>query len=435
MPHFIAQITLWTSLSCASLVAWGETAQILTETKILQDLIDAAPAGSVLELPAAHYRGNLVIKKPITLRGKAGTVFDGAGAGHVVLITAPHVTLQNIFIENSGINLTTMDAGIFVAQGASHVSIEQCSIRNVAFGIWLDSSQDAKILKNQITGYPHLRSQDRGNGIHLFNVNHAEVVANHVWETRDGIYIDTSTKSSLRDNELHDLRYGIHYMFTQESQVIGNYTHHTRTGYALMQSQKLTVRNNRSDADQNYGILLNYITHSEISGNRITNVERGRSPMGNDSMVHGAAIQGAEGKALFVYNALYNRLTDNLLSGSEIGIHLTAGSEENLMYNNAFINNQTQVKYVATRPQEWSKDKRGNYWSDYLGWDRNADGVGDVAYEPNDAIDKLLWRYPSARLLMHSPAVEMLRWVQREFPVLRPQGVKDSYPLMHAPAW
>jgi len=56
-----------------------------------------------------------------------------------------------------------------------------------------------------------------------------------------------------------------------------------------------------------------------------------------------------------------------------------------------------------------------------------------VAYEPNDAVDKLLWRYPSARLLMHSPAIEMLRWVQREFPVLRPQGVKDSYPLMRTP--
>ncbi len=394
-----------------------------------QALINAAATGSIVELPPGRYRGNLVIDKPLTVRGKNGaTILDGAGKGHVILIKAPQVSVYDLVIENSGVNLTTMDAGIFVERGAAQVHIEGCTLRNIAFGIWLDSGREAKIYHNQITGNLNLRSQDRGNGIHLFNVQQAEVAANHVWQTRDGIYIDTSAKSILRDNELHDLRYGIHYMFTQESQVIGNYTHHTRTGYALMQSQKLMVRNNRSEFDQNYGILLNYITHSEISGNRILNVERGRNPVGEGGM-----IQGAEGKALFVYNTLYNHITDNLFANSEIGIHLTAGSEDNLLYNNAFINNQTQVKYVATRSQEWSQQRHGNYWSDYLGWDRNADGIGDVAYEPNDAVDKLLWRYPTARLLMHSPAVEMLRWVQREFPVLRPQGVKDSYPLMHTP--
>jgi len=34
---------------------------------------------------------------------------------------------------------------------------------------------------------------------------------------------------------------------------------------------------------------------------------------------------------------------------------------------------------------------------------------------------------------MNSPAVETLRWVQQQFPVLKPQGVRDSYPLMVPP--
>jgi nitrous oxidase accessory protein len=29
--------------------------------------------------------------------------------------------------------------------------------------------------------------------------------------------------------------------------------------------------------------------------------------------------------------------------------------------------------------------------------------------------------------------VETLRWVQEQFPVLRPQGVRDSAPLMQSP--
>ena len=88
---------------------------------------------------------------------------------------------------------------------------------------------------------------------------------------------------------------------------------------------------------------------------------------------------------------------------------------------------------MAGRTQEWSADGRGNYWSDYLGWDRNADGIGDVAYEPNDKVDQLMWMDPQVQLLMTSPAIELLRWVQRAFPVTRPPGVRDSFPLMRAP--
>jgi len=34
---------------------------------------------------------------------------------------------------------------------------------------------------------------------------------------------------------------------------------------------------------------------------------------------------------------------------------------------------------------------------------------------------------------MDSPAIIILRWVQRQFPILKPPGVKDSFPLMLEP--
>ena len=71
-----------------------------------------------------------------------------------------------------------------------------------------------------------------------------------------------------------------------------------------------------------------------------------------------------------------------------------------------------------TGPQEWSKDGSGNYWSDYLGWDRNADDIGDVPHEANDTMDKLCMEIPTARVLVNSPAVEALRWAQNVFPSL-----------------
>lgn len=253
----------------------------------------------------------------------------------------------------------------------------------------------------------------------------ARIENNRIWHTRDGLYIEVSHGNNLiENNELHDLRYGIHYMYSHRNRVLNNYTHHTRAGYALMQSSHLEVRHNRSENDLEYGILLNFLNYSLIEHNQV------RAIGGGEAQRQG----GKDGKAVFIFNSLHNQIRHNRFADSDMGIHLTAGSEHNQIAHNQFLHNRVQVKYVASRTQEWSENQRGNYWSDYLGWDQNADGIGDRPYEPNDQVDVLLWRYPSAKLLMHSPAVQTLRWVQGQFPLFRAQGVRDSFPLMQPPA-
>src|SRR5690606_9226188 len=115
------------------------------------------------------------------------------------------------------------------------------------------------ILDNRVEGDPSVRSQDRGNGIHLFFASDSVVAGNRIRETRDGVYIEASHGNRIDDNLMEDLRYGVHYMFANDNHVTGNITRRTRTGYALMQSRKLTVTGNRSEHDRNYGILMNYI--------------------------------------------------------------------------------------------------------------------------------------------------------------------------------
>ncbi|RRQ23074.1 nitrous oxide reductase family maturation protein NosD [Thiohalobacter thiocyanaticus] len=394
----------------------------------LQQRVDAAAAGAVIEVPAGTYTGNLVISRALTLKGSGEVILDGNNSGDVVRVRAADVTIAGLVIRNSGKNLTDMNAGIFAEKAAENLRVIGSRFENNAFGLWLDGCRAPEVIDNRIQGAPQLRSQDNGNGIHLFAVHDGLVRGNHISGTRDGIYIDTSQHNRLEDNLMEDLRYGIHYMYSYNNEVIDNRTRNTRTGYALMQSKNLEVRGNASDGDLNYGMLLNNIVGSHISGNRIRGTRTGRA-----FVTGGDDVAGADGKALFIYNSQYNEISGNLLEDADIGIHLTAGSEDNAIHGNAFIRNRVQVKYVATREQEWSDEGRGNYWSDYLGWDMNADGVGDRPYEPNDAVDKLLWRYPMARILMSSPAIETLRWVQRQFPVFKPQGVRDSHPLMQMP--
>lgn len=103
------------------------------------------------------------------------------------------------------------------------------------------------------------------------------------------------------------------------------------------------------------------------------------------------------------------------------------------MTGNAFVANESQVKYVGTRHLDWSYEGRGNYWSDNPAFDLNGDGIADAAYRPNDIIDTVVWAYPMAKLLLNSPAIQVVRWAQSQFPGLHPGGVVDGAPLMRPP--
>ena len=408
---------------CALLFCAGSA---LANPRPLTDLPLRAEGDNRWILPAGEHVGNFRIDQPLQLRCEPGAVLSSAGQGNVLTVTASDVRIENCTLRDWGRDLTAMDSGIFIERGANQVTVRNNRLQGVGFGIWADRTENVQILDNRVQGDPTVRSQDRGNGIHLFNARGALIAGNHISETRDGVYIDTSNGNRIENNLMEDLRYGIHYMFANDNHVIGNTARRTRTGYALMQSRKLTVIGNRSEHDRNYGILMNYITYSTLKDNFVTDVQVGDT--GGDTM-----IQGGEGKAVFIYNSLFNVIEHNHFEHSNLGIHLTAGSEDNRIVGNAFVSNEQQVKYVAVRTQEWSADGRGNYWSDYLGWDRNDDGLGDVPYEPNDNVDRLLWMYPQVRLLMNSPGIELLRWVQRAFPVLKSPGVQDSFPLMRLP--
>jgi nitrous oxidase accessory protein len=392
----------------------------------LQAQIAAAAPGAVITVPAGVHHTHLRITKPLTLLGAKGAILDGDGQGDVVRIAAPHVTVKNLTIRNSGTDLTVMSAGIFIEKTGADASVIRNRLDHILFGVYLNGPKGTRIVGNHIRGITSLRRSDRGDGVHLWNDTGVLVKGNDIARTRDGIYSYISPGSRIIGNRLHDVRYGIHYMYSYDNVVAGNVSFDNLAGYALMQSKNLKIRNNISRGDRDYGILLNYVIYSEFSGNRISGVHGEVTP-------DGAAMPGAEGKGIFVYNSEYDRFHHNMVADCPIGIHVTAGSDHDVFFANSFMHNRVQVKYVQNMQEEWSWHGIGNYWSDYLGWDMNGDGVGDVPYRPNDGVDVLLWDYPDAALLMNSPAILALRYVQRAFPVFAAPNVADSHPLMKSP--
>ncbi|WP_372870373.1 nitrous oxide reductase family maturation protein NosD [Shewanella sp.] len=406
-------------------MAWpvmGGVIQV-SPTSSLQQSMDEAPEGAVLNLGCGTYRGNFIVNKALHLKAEKPhcAQLDAGGTGHGLLLKASGIKIEGLSLVHWGRNLTTQDAGIYSDQQASQIVIRNNRLQGDGFGIWLQKGQNIEVIGNHIRGNTELRSADRGNGIQLSSVQQVRVEANDVANTRDGIYIISSQHNTLQGNTMHDLRYGIHYMYSHSNTVVDNLAYNTRAGYALMSSRNLTVEGNQSKDSEDYGFLMNFITSSNIRGNRISNVWT--KPENK--------VVGREGKGFFVYNSAYNNISFNTVDTAEIGIHLTAGSEETRVFGNNFINNPVQVKFVSNTPREWSEEGTGNFWSNYLGWDLDGDGRGDTAFEPNDGIDGLVWKYPEAKILLDSPAVLMLRYIQRQFPVLRPPGVRDSFPMMN----
>lgn len=393
----------------------------------LEKAVAEAAAGSVVNVPAGVHHVHLLLNRPISLVGIPGAILDGGNTGDVIRIAASHVRVSGLTIRNSGSDLTTMNAGVYINRSVDDVEISNNRIEHVLFGVYLDGPNHVVVSANAIVGMPELRMPDRGDGIHLWNDTGCTISGNDVSKARDGIYVYISPDNTIENNRIHDVRYGVHYMYSKRNVLKGNISYDNTAGFALMASEHLQVIGNEAYDDTSYGLLLNYINYSEIRGNEVRNIQ-------GQFDANGQVIDGAEGKAIFVYLSQGNTIADNLLEGSRIGIHVTAGSEQNKIYDNAFVDNQTQVMYVQNNAEEWSWDHRGNYWSNYLGWDLNGDGIGDVPYRPNDGVDVLLWKYPSARVLMSSPSILLMRYVQRAFPVFTPPSVQDSYPLMRIPA-
>lgn len=411
----------------------------------LQELLDRARAGDVVELAPGEYQGAIRIDRPLVLTGGPGAVLDGAGDGNVVTVSAPDVTVRGVTVRGSGRDLQAMNSGIFLQKTAERATIENNRLVGNLFGVYVHGAQGSRVIYNVIEGLRGGRLSEAGNGVSLWNAPDVTIADNTFRYGRDGIFSISSRKDRFVNNRFEQVRFAIHYMYTNDSEVSGNVSIGNHVGYAIMYSNRLVIRGNISDRDRDHGLLFNYANYAEIEGNRVTGGPLGRI-MGRAEealddergMIPGAKreqdFRSGPEKCVFIYNTNHNKFRNNWFERCAIGVHFTAGSEGNEITGNAFVNNANQVKYVGTRHLDWSSGGRGNYWSDNPAFDLNGDGIADTAYRPNDLIDRVLWTAPAAKLLINSPAVQVIRWAQAQFPALLPGGVVDSHPLMSPPA-
>jgi nitrous oxidase accessory protein len=378
----------------------------------LLSLVTGSP--DTLRLGPGIHLGPLVLSHRTVVIGTPGAVLRGDGRGTVLVVQARGSVVRGLRIENSGRNPDAYDAGVRVA--ADSVTLEDLTIRNVLFGVYVDQARDVVLRRLDISGFPAAREGDRGDGISFYYSRAILAEGNTIARVRDGIYFSYSDSVVVRDNRVSQVRFGLHYMFSHANRFEHNVFTDNAAGAVIMNSRNVTIADNVfawNAGVRSYGLVLQTATEPTVRGN---------SFVGN-------------GIGVFFDNVIRGTFSGNLVAANWLGLQLFANSEKTTVTGNAVVGNTFDASGGAgDGAYALCRAGRGNYWSAARdGYDLDGDGVLDAPHDASSPLAELALNRESLRPLLDSPAARALGWAERTFPVFATAGVVDSCPLAHAP--
>ncbi|HNQ57973.1 MAG TPA: nitrous oxide reductase family maturation protein NosD [Candidatus Desulfobacillus denitrificans] len=377
----------------------------------LQPLIDATPAGGTLRPAPGIYAGPAVIAKPITLDGGGKATLAGNGRGTVLTLATSGATLRGLRLTGSGDSHDGIDAGLLVA-GDDNL-VEHNAIDDVLFGIHLRQGNRNRIRANRVTGRAAPRGA-RGDGLRLWNSRHNRIEGNAFRTVRDLTFANSPDNLILR-NTLADGRYGMQFVFSPRARVEGNRLADTDTGIAVLYSPDLVLRGNT-------------IAHAlDGGGAGLSLKDSGGALVENNEILHCAAGLSANAplNAETALTVRGNRFAHNI-----VGMYFYGEQGGHKIVDNRFENNLTQVA-VSAAGVGAANDWTGNLWSDYQGFDRDGDGIGDTPHEVWLYSDRIWMETPRAKFFANSPALELLDFLEKLAPFAAPSLIlRDPAPRM-----
>lgn len=373
--------------------------------KIGRMIANAMP-GDTIAVPAGTYHEHLIIHKPITLNGVGRPTIDGGGTGDIIQISAPDVTIRGFNIRNTGIDLDLENAAIHVT--APRATIEDNTLDSVLFGIDLREAHDGVLRDNRVGG-KDLDIARRGDGIRLWRSDRTLLEGNTIHDGRDAV-LWYSEGIVARRNTFERSRYGLHLMYSDNVLIEDNTLRENSVGIYVMYSRDVEIRRNRllkNRGPSGYGLGLKETDRFAVVGNLFTSNRVGAYL---DGSPFGTSKPGDISNNTFAYN--------------DIAMTFLPAVRGNEIVHNNFIDNLEQIS-ISGRGQLkgnsfWKADE-GNYWSDYVGYDQNGDGIGDFVHESQTLFENLLDREPKLRLLLYSPTQQAIEFVGKALPSTRPE--------------
>ncbi|GGB51979.1 hypothetical protein GCM10011409_31980 [Lentibacillus populi] len=378
------------------------------ESESIQALLEKAKPGDTIQLENRVYQEDVVINKPVVIKGAGNTVIKGSGDGNVVTLTHDGITLENVTIKNSSSILDKDFAGIKIYSNDNKVM--HIRIENSLHGIYLSENKGNKLIDNTITGDQKRNQSRRGNGIHLFHSSENVIKGNTIDSARDGIYFSFAEHNQIKQNTLTGNRYGLHYMYSDQNTFYQNEFFENVGGAAIMYSDDIVLKENRFHDHyglQSFGVLLQTANNVKMIDNQINFNQKG----------------------IFMDQSNRNVLKDNQIINNRIGVDVWSSSVDNIFSENRIIGNNLQYSTNSGKDaNNWSEAGIGNAWSDHTVVDLDQDGIADNPYQFTSAFGEVLSKQPLGTLFLDSPALGLYeKWNQ--LIGTDTSNIKDPYPV------
>ncbi len=404
----LALVACASRAGAATLSVGGDASQY----RSVQAAVAAARPGDTIRVYSGTYTGGVLLDKPLVLEGIGKPIIRGAGASSVVVVTAEGCTIKGLVIVQSGGDLQREDSGILLKANGNR--LEENDLRDVLYGIYLYQSQGNIIRKNVIRGRSELEIGERGAGLHLWNSPDNLIEDNIVSAARDGLYIQSSDGNVIRRNRVSNLRYGVHYMFSDTNTFEDNVFADNVAGAAIMYSRHIVFRRNafiHNRGFSSFGILFQDCDACLAEDNFI--------------------IDNATG--IFMEALRRTMFRRNVIAENDVAIEMFSSADDNVFTENNFVENLSPLQLIGrTTTTRWSEGGRGNFWSDYEGYDLDGDGIGDVGHKIQNVFEYMEGNFPRLRLYLLSPAAQALAMAEKAFPIIPGSRETDPAPLMKA---
>ncbi|CAM4156858.1 nitrous oxide reductase family maturation protein NosD [Gillisia hiemivivida] len=384
-----------------------EVCKSCTYKSIKEAVEKAAPFDTIYVKEGTYYEFNIEITKPLTIIGENNPIIDGKNKGEIITIQADNVTIDGLTIVNVGTSYTTDFAAVRVVKSENFL-LQNLKLQKLFFGIYLEKSNNGKVLNNTITG-DAVHEYSSGNGIQLWYCRNVEVRGNTIKKVRDGIYLEFSDEILISDNNSSgNLRYGLHFMFSNHDTYINNVFANNGAGVAVMFSKFIIMKNNtfkKNWGSASFGLLLKEINDSEISHNTFEENTVGINVEGSNRVTYTHNDFKNNGWAIKVRGACYFNVFE----------------KNNFLYNSFDISYNSRIN---------DNKFHGNYWSNYTGYDLDKDGIGDIPYRPVKLFSYIVNRTPETIILLRSLFIDIIDFSEKVSPVFTPDNLLDENPLL-----
>lgn len=380
----------------------------------LRALVAASDGPRTIWLEPGVYHGDVRVTRPLRLAGAAGATLEGSGSGTVVEVAADDVTVENLVIRGSGRRHTHEDSAV-KAHGA-RIRLVRLALTGNLFGANLQGCHACLVEQVAVRGSASGGADAlRGDGIKLWEADDSIVRGSLVEDTRD-VVVWYSRRVQLERNTMRRNRYGTHFMYAHDSSVRDCDFRDNVVGIFVMYSARLTVdRVVLAGARGAAGVGIGFKDSDRVTVRDswivadTTGVYLDRTPRSPADPV------------TFAGNVL-------ALDGSALRLH---SSERGASFDDNDFRDNVETVTVDGGGDALGMQFRGNYWSEYAGYDLDHDGRGDVAFAPRRMISGITDAHPSVRFFAGTAAMALVDVVARAVPVLSARPLlEDASPRM-----